>query len=170
MTNTRNFTQANVQEQLLNDPVGTSFVLKKFDTRRLVCAVISQYEALGLNDSNIAKALNCRELTRALSERIWTKEQVAKMRRIKLNPELHYMKMLREENYEPSLIIEMEECLADFIHELIPIMKAKQGEKWMWARCAKELNLKGLRDPFKRKFTAHLAMAWYFLIADYAHP
>ena len=92
MTNPSNFAQTNAQDQLLNVPVTTSFVLKKFDARRLVHAVITQYEALGLNDSKIAIALNRRELTRALSEQIWTKEQVAKMRMIKLNPEWHYMK------------------------------------------------------------------------------
>ena len=169
MTNTRNFAQTNVQEQLLNDPVGKSFLLERIDARRLLFAVITQYEALCLNDSKIANALNRRVLTRTLSKQIWTKEQVAKMRRIKLNPEWHYIKMLREESNEPSpLIIEQEECLADFVKELFPIMNSKRGEKWMWAKCAKELNLKGLRDPFGSKFTAHLAMYWFVEIIQYA--
>ena len=176
MTNTRNFAQTNVQEQLLNDPVGTSndpvwtsFVLINCDALRLVYAVITQYEALGLDDSKIAKALNRRELTRTLSKQIWTKEQVAINRGNKLDPRWRYIKMLREESNVPSpLIIEQEECLADFVHELIPIMNSKQGEKWMWAKCAKELNLKGLRDPFGRKFTAHWAMYWFFEIKKYA--
>lgn len=169
MTNTSNLAQTNVLEQLLNDPVGTSFLLERIDARRLLYAVITQYEALCLNDSKIANALNCRELTRTLSKQIWTKEQVAKMRRIKLNPEWHCIKMLREESNEPSpLIIKQEECLADFVQELFPIMNSKRDEKWMWAKCAKELNLKGLRDPFGRKFTAHLAMYWFVQIIQYA--
>jgi hypothetical protein len=146
-------------KQLLEGCLSPSLV----DGHRLIHAIIDQYDAFGFSDSEIATALN----NRRVSGSCWTPEKVGHFREMGQYPEWSLIKECREKMELPAFpAVTQEECLARFAKELRPIMESKKDEKWMWARCAKALNEKGIRDPFGRRFTTHWILYWYSQVTD----